>query len=218
MECDKMVKKAIKNQNRYLVNLWLTNNICLTTDVVLIALGICDFDSLKLISNHLNTNKKVYKNFNLQAQELNLILEMDNTSLIEDFKNFIEADTIVCVLNTMVSSGKSINCLKKIFELKLIVKSYHIYVLFKTALLLPTQTFLDIILKYSTKRMVKYTVSENNIKGLNLILNKLIKQYGYPALDKTIRYNIHTYPDKLECVKILNNHLFEGVKSKSIRL
>lgn len=221
MDCNKpryrLLRQAIKSQNNFMVDLLITNQVCIPRDTILIALGICDTHTLKRISTHLNEYKNNYPKFYLQSQELNLICEMDNSTLIEDFKFFIEPESVLCVMGCILKQKKGINCLKKLLELKKF-KSYHLYFLFKIVLESDFPPAIDLISKYSTKRMVNYAVSEDNSIGLKLILTKLHTTLNACEFDTCIRFNLRKYPNSTKCGKIINDYIFSNVKKRCIRL
>ncbi|ADO00435.1 hypothetical protein WIV_gp091 [Wiseana iridescent virus] len=217
MDCNKLINQAIKSQNNFMVNLLITNQVCIPRDTILIALGICDTHTLKRISTHLNEYKNNYPKFYLQSQELNLICEMDNSTLIEDFKFFIDGETALCVMGYTLKQKKGINCLKKLLELKKFTH-HHLYFLFKIVLESAFQPAIDLISKFSTKRMVNYAVSEDNSIGLKLILTHLHLTLSVYEFDKCIRFNLRKYPNSTKCVKIINDHIFGIVKNRCIRL
>ena len=221
--------QAIQRQNEFMVNLVLIGNLNISNDMVLVALKTGQEHILKILTSHLITNKKFYGKFRLRPQELNFIIEKNHIDLIEDFKYFIGSDTACCVLNTFIEhppqSGGSVKgekCLEKILELKIISKSYHIYLLLKTSIT-HSPMCTSVIGKFVTKRMVNYAISDNNSVILNLVLSRLVKKLSVLELNKVISRLLSQKNKTLlknECRRVLNKYCqasFEP-KMKCIRI
>lgn len=219
------LNQAIQRQNEFMVNLVLSGNLNISNDMVLVALKTDQLHILKILVSNLITKKNFYGKFRLRPQELNFIIEKNHIDLIEDFKYFIGSDTACCVLNTFIEQGerfKGGQCLEKILKLKIISKSYHIYLLLKTSINSPP-TFTSIINKFVTKRMVNYAISDNNSFILNLVLSQLVKKLSVLELNKVISRLLSSKngtPLKNPCRRVLIKYYQASLepKMKCIRI
>ena len=202
------LKQAIRTQNEIMVKLVLMDNLDISNNMILLALYTCDINLLKVISDQLNENKKYYCRFYLQFQELSLIVSNDDTCLIENFKYFIDSETICCVLNISLEKSEGLNCLKKILKLKIVTRPHHIYALLKTAFKNGNSEALNIISPYSSKRMLKYAISENDSKMLNIILTSLTKKLPTNVINTCI--------DGLNLSHLKGDLLSKGLKNNCI--
>lgn len=210
----KEVFNAVKEQNNFMIRLVLCNQIEISNNIILLCLYLNDVENLKIISNFL-ISKRIA--FNLKFQELNYIVKIDNTNLIKMYKYFINSDIACCVLSSAISNNYGTCCLKEMLKLKIIHKSQNLYALIKHTFNIDNNhNILNILLKYSKKKMVKYAISEKNNLLLDKLLSHLVLKVPFNMLNEFLCKNMILCKDNDKCIRILKN--YEITKFKNLRI
>jgi hypothetical protein len=199
-----------------MVKLVLMGNLDISNDMILLALYTSDINLLEVISNHLNTNRKYYSRFYLRFQELNFIVGNDLIE-IENFKYFVDPETICCVFNALLENSEELNYLKsleKILNLKIVTQQHLIYAFFKIAFKSGNFEALNVISQFSSKKMLKYAISDNDSHMLNIILSSLARKLPTNTISAYID-NINKNGLKKKCILALDKFV---IRKKPIRI
>ena len=200
--------EAIKIQTKSMINLLISNNIAISSEMMLVALHINDLGMLNTISTYLNNDKKYRGKFFLRSKELEYILKTDKVELMESFKKFIHPEILCYTLNTAISNCTGELCLKKALQDKMIKNPDVIYLLLKTAMQkngldhLSTQ----ILLEHCSPKIMHRAELDNNLDLLDIVLHKFIETLPIVNLRKTISSQIEKPSIKQHCLNILNKH------------